>query len=267
MIAIVLVGGKGSLVSELYPELPPPLIPVNGQPFLYWLTLWLHAQGFKHIVYSAGHHAEKMSAWVNHMADIQPDMCLDIVTEARPLGTAGAAALCAKRFPSPYTVVVNGDSILLTNIGPQLEKLRNQTNLDGIILGASVTNAGRFGTLETDEEHRLLAFKEKQPGNGAINAGVYLLKSELLSDINSDKELSLEYDCFPQWLTQGKQIEVVENDSPFIDIGTPETLKRAHELVVEHQTIITGAGIIERVNEASKSLSHDTQVFQPEHSE
>lgn len=239
MIAIVLVGGKDSLVSELYPELPPPLIPVNGQPFLYWLTLWLNTQGFKHIVYSAGHHAEKVSAWVNHMSDVQPGICLDIVTESRPLGTAGAAALCAKRYPSPISVVVNGDSILLTNFRPQLEKLRKQTSLDGIILGASVSNAGRFGTLETDEHNRLVAFKEKQPGKGAINAGIYLLRSELLNELSSDKELSLEYGCFPQWLKEGKQIEVAAETSSFIDIGTVETLKRAQELIAENKSLIT----------------------------
>jgi D-glycero-alpha-D-manno-heptose 1-phosphate guanylyltransferase len=238
MTAIVLVGGKNSLVSGLYPELPTPLIPVNGQAFLYWLTLWLKAQGFKHIVYSAGHQAEKISAWVNQMADIDPSLCLDIVTESRPLGTAGATALCAKRFPTPYTVVVNGNSILLTKIRHHLEKLRSQPQLDGIIIGTHVANAGRFGTLEIDKSNRLLAFKEKQPGKGCINAGIYLLRSELLNDITADKESSLEYDCFPKWLKAGKLIEVVDDPASFIDIGTPETLKRAHFLVANNQEVI-----------------------------
>jgi D-glycero-alpha-D-manno-heptose 1-phosphate guanylyltransferase len=240
MIAIVLVGGKQSLVSELYPDLPLPLISVAGEPFLYWLTQWLKTQGFTHIVYSAGHYSDKVTAWVHHMASLEPTLCLDVVTETRPLGTAGASALCAERYPSTLTVIVNGDSILLTPIGPAIQRLKNQPDLDGILLGTSVTHAGRFGTLEVNQSNRLSAFKEKAPGNGLINAGTYLLRGSLLSSFSSGKELSLEYDCFPLWLSMGKHIIVVDDGSPFIDIGTTEAQRRAHELIIKYQPIITG---------------------------
>lgn len=240
MIAIVLVGGKQSLVSELYPELPTPLISVAGEPFLYWLTQWLKAQGFTHIVYSAGYFAEKIAAWVHHIASLEPSLCFDIVTEVRPRGTAGAASLCAKRFPCNFTYVVNGDSILLTPIMSSIKTLKEQPTLDGIILGTSVSNAGRFGNLSVNNQNQLLAFREKQAGKGPINAGVYLLRNELLSHINCDKEVSLEYDCFPNWLAQGKHIQVMEDAAPFIDIGTPESLKRAQDLIIQYQPIIMG---------------------------
>jgi NDP-sugar pyrophosphorylase family protein len=232
MVAIVLVGGK---------HLLNPLVPVAKEPFLYWLTLWLKSQDVTHIVYSASHqHADKLTAFTQHLANSQPMLCLDVITEARPLGTGGGAALCAQRFPSDYTLIVNGDSILLCDIRSAFQKLQQNPALDGIIFGANLTNAGRFGTLEVDENHLLQAFREKQPGKGAINAGVYLLKNELLTNVNPDKESSLEYDCFPQWLKQGKSIAVIDDHAPFIDIGTPETLKRAHELVEEYQPLIMG---------------------------
>ncbi len=239
MLAIVLVGGKRSLVNE-YPELPFPLIPVAGEPFLFWLTQWLKTQGFTHIVYSAGRYADKVTAWAQHVASIDPSLCLDVVTEHRSLGTAGATALCANRFPSSYTFVVNGNSILLADLKPIIEKFKSSTNLDAIILGTSVVHAGRFGTLETDDQHRLVSFKEKHPGKGLINAGIYLLRNELLKDVITNKETSLEYESFPLWLSQGKHIEVIESQRPFIDIGTPESLKRAHDLILENENMILG---------------------------
>jgi D-glycero-alpha-D-manno-heptose 1-phosphate guanylyltransferase len=240
MIAIVLVGGKKSLVSDLFPELPTPLIPIASEPFLFWITQWLKTQGFTHIVYSAGHYAEKITAWAHHMASIDPTLCLDVVTETRPLGTAGASALCAKRFPAAFTFVVNGDSILLTDIRPVIDRLKQTNNLDGILFGTSVTNAGRFGTLEVNNHHRLLAFKEKKAGSGPVNAGIYLLRNELLADVITGKETSLEYECFPKWIHEGKNLNVINSDAPFIDIGTPESLKRAQELIIQYQEIITG---------------------------
>jgi D-glycero-alpha-D-manno-heptose 1-phosphate guanylyltransferase len=239
MIAIVLVGGKGSLLND-HPDLPNSLVHVAGEPFLFWLSYWLKSLGVTHIVYSAGHHAEKIEAWANHFANIEPSLCLDVVTESRPLGTAGAAALCAKRFPSTFTFIVNGDSILLAPIQPAIQRLMNNSDTDGIIFGTNVTNAGRFGTLEVDNTNRLLAFKEKKPGNGAINAGVYLLRNELLSEVISGKEHSLEYDCFPQWVNEHKHIHVMDTPAPFIDVGTPEALKRAEKLIHQYQGLITG---------------------------
>ncbi|MBS0286817.1 MAG: nucleotidyltransferase [Proteobacteria bacterium] len=239
MTAIVLVGGKRSLIND-YPELPFPLIPVAGEPFLFWVTQWLKTLGFNHIVYSAGHFAEKVSAWAQHVASIYPSLCLDVITESRPLGTAGAAALCANRFPCPFTFVVNGNSILLADLRPIIEKFKNSPSLDGIIFGTSFPNAGRFGKLEVDKQQRLIAFKEKQPGNDLINAGIYLLRNELLAEIITNKETSLEHDCFPKWIAQGKQIEVVNSHAPFIDISTPDSLKRAQELITQHQEIILG---------------------------
>ena len=230
MIAIVLVGGKSVHVDVL--------TPVCEQPFLYWLTLWLKSQGIYQIVYSAGNNADEIQSWAFQMADCQPDLCLDVVEETRPLGTAGAASLCAKRFPSPYTILLNGNSILLTPILPQLKKLKANPKLDGIIFGTQLINAGRFGNLEISSGNQLISFKEKQAGKGLINAGVYLLRNNLFDDIIADKELSLEYDCFPTWLQERKRFEVTDDAAPFFDIGTPESLKRANELIENYQSLL-----------------------------
>lgn len=239
MVAIVLVGGK---------HLLNPLINVAKEPFLYWLTLWLKSQGVCHIVYSASHqHADKITAFSQDLADAFPALCLDVITEARPLGTGGGSALCAQRFPADYTLIVNGDSILLSDIRSAFTTLKQNHALDGIIFGTSLTNAGRFGTLEVDEHQLLRAFREKQPGKGSVNAGVYLLKNELLANVSPDKESSLEYDCFPRWLAEGKSIKVVDDKAPFIDIGTPESLKRAHVLMAEYQSLIIGNHSASRV--------------------
>ncbi len=239
MIAIVLVGGKHSLNHD-YPDLPDPLIPVAQKPFLFWVTAWLKSHGFNHIVYSAGHYAEKVTAFAHQLSSQDRSLCLDVVTEPRPLGTAGAATLCANRFPWSFTFVVNGNSLLLDNLKPVIERFKQTAMLDAIILGCNVNNAGRFGKLEVDHQHRLVSFKEKHAGHGPINAGIYLLRNNLLEDIIAHKETSLENECFPRWLSLKKQIEVVQSHAPFIDISTPDSLKQSAHLIVKYQDIILG---------------------------
>lgn len=239
MVAIVLAGGNHHH-SGPHSDQPLVLTSIAGQPFLYWLTQWLKLQGMDHIVFSAGHglNAQKINDAVLHIASLEPQVNFDVVTEPRALGTAGAAAICVSRAPSKLTFIVNGNSILLADVRPIIEKFQKSSNLDGIILSVMKNNAGRFGALEVDAKNQLTGFYEKQPGTGLINAGVYLLKNELLQDIPGDKELSLERDLFPKWLEENKQFEVICVDAPFIDIGMPERIKRAQEKIQEHAAVI-----------------------------
>jgi D-glycero-alpha-D-manno-heptose 1-phosphate guanylyltransferase len=227
MIGIVLVSHSTSLVSELYP--------VAGEPFLFWVTQWLKTQGCHHIVFSVHHHAEKVSAFVQQMSNLDPKLCLDVVIEPRPLGTAGSAAFCAKRFPSQLSFIVNGDSLLLTNVRYPISKLKKQPKPDAIIFGSKQHNDGRFDGLEINDKLCLTAFKEKQPSQGLVNAGVYLLRHELLDDISLDKESSLEKDYFPRWIAQNKHIEVISDDRPFVKIDSPKSLIQAEEFIDKHQ--------------------------------
>lgn len=236
MIAIVLAGGKHQVVSESNPETPLALLSMAGEPVISWITKWLMQQGCQHIVFSAGYGADKMAAWASHISSQESNLFIDVVTESRPLGTAGAAAYCLRRYPTRYVLIVNGDSLLLTNLKPAIHTLKHNPQLDGIIVGAQITNAGRFGHLECDAQNRLIGFHEKQSGNGLINAGVYLLQSQLLENIQSDKMVSLEYDCFPQWLKQNKQIDVLPSADPFIDMGTPEALKNAEQQILRYRS-------------------------------
>lgn len=235
MTAIILAGGKNSLISEKFPDLPPPLIPVAQEPFLHWLSLWVKAQGFHHIVLSAGHAPDKIIAWANQASELDPSLCLDIMTEPRPLGTGGAAALSAKRFPADVFLVTNGDSLLLVDLKPAIAKLRATPGLDGILVGAPLANAGRFGALEVDAEQKLMAFREKEPGSTLINTGIYLLKQELLDTLMPEKACSLEYECFPTWLEQGKTFEVISSPQPFLDVGTLDAIAKSEKFMAKKE--------------------------------
>lgn len=240
MLAIVLSNHESSLVSERFPELPPCLIPVANKPFLYWLTKWLQTQGFLHIVYFSHFHPEKIAAWANQLTNSEHSLCLDVLSANHPLGTAGAAALCAHRFPSTATLIVNSDSLLLFPLQEAIAKLKTQPNLDGVMVATTLYNVGRFNKLIVNQEDYLVALKKKEPGYGIISVGTYLLRSELLLALEVNKVLSLEEDCFPEWISLNKKIAVCTKDAPFIDINTPETLQRAHKLIAANQSMIVG---------------------------
>ena len=87
---------------------------------------------------------------------------------------------------------------------------------------------------EMDSNGFLKAFEEKQPGEGWINAGIYILRRRLLSLFPGHCPLSMEYDVFPALLASGCRLQVFRTHGDFIDIGTPEALAQAEQFIRRH---------------------------------
>ena len=225
--AVVLAGGRGTRIAGLYPDIPKPMVPVCGRPFLHWVTGWLAGQGIRDIVYSVGYRAEQIEQWVEG-AQGNWDVRLRCVRENEPLGTGGGVlqclALCADRV-----LVVNGDSLTPIELAPLIARA---ARCDGALLGVKVQDAARYGTLTLNGDGRLLKFAEKRPGAGVINAGLYLLSRSLLEDFPRDRKLSMEEEILPSLIGRGVNLgcEVAEN-APFLDIGTPESVGQAEAFV------------------------------------
>jgi len=228
--AVVLAGGRGTRIADLYPDIPKPMVPVCGQPFLHWVTRWLVEQGITDIVYSVGYRADQIARWADDNRH-RWKATLRCVAEAEPLGTGGGVLQCLD-LCAGHVLVVNGDSLTPVGLGPLISKASGS---DGALLGVKVDDAGRYGTLRLDKDGRLLEFAEKRPGAGIINAGVYLLSRSLLEPFPKGRKLSMEEDLLPGLIARGARLvcEVAET-APFLDIGTPQSVGQAEGFIHAH---------------------------------
>ncbi len=227
---VILAGGKGTRLRGLFPDVPKPLVPVAGRPFLHWLTRWIASHGPQHFVYSTGYMAGRIDAWAadGQMPDIERSCCL----ETAPLGTGGGLLNCLDACRD-WILVANGDGLVMDGIADILA-LRD-TPADGGLLGVEVADTSRFGSLRVDDTGRLTGFLEKMPGKGLINGGLYLFRKTLLQRHFRAGPLSIEADLFPEMIASGADLRVVgRNNAPFIDIGTPETVAQAEDFVRTH---------------------------------
>ena len=62
MQAVVLAGGRGTRLRERVADLPKPMAPVAGRPFLEYLLGWLARCGVQRVVLSVGYKAEVIEA-------------------------------------------------------------------------------------------------------------------------------------------------------------------------------------------------------------
>ena len=158
--------------------------------------------------------------------------------EPSPLGTGGGFLNAVRNYsgkPTPAWLILNGDSLIFTNLAPLITYLED-VNIDGSILGVSIADASRYGSLVCNERGNLLSFAEKRPGVGIINGGVYLLRHSLLEQFPTQIPLSFETDVFPTLLSKGVNLKVHGVDAPFLDIGTPESLPQAEGFIKQNLT-------------------------------
>lgn len=227
---VILAGGKGTRLQGLYPDLPKPLIPVAGRPFLHWLTKWIASHGPRHFVYSTGYLAAKIDDWASDGS--MPGIERRCRREDEPLGTGGGLLNCLD-ICREWVLVANGDGLVMDGID-EILALRCD-RLDGGLLGVEVPDTSRYGTLEITQDCRLTRFAEKIPGRGLINGGLYLFRRDLLKQLARPGHCSIETDIFPQLIQAGAQLKVIARQgAPFIDIGTPETVAQAEEFVTRH---------------------------------
>jgi len=222
---IVLAGGFGTRLRHAVPDLPKPMAPVNGRPFLEILLNNLARKGFGRVILSLGYMADKITV---HFGTKFSGMELLYVVEEQPLGTGGAIRLAMSECRQDHFFVFNGDTFLdleVDAVERQWKKARNP-----VIVGREVDDTTRYGSLLT-EHGRVTGFSEKGiSGPGLINAGCYVLKRGQLDRFRINTSFSLETDYLAKAVQDGP-FDLFTTTGQFIDIGVPEDYARAqHEL-------------------------------------
>lgn len=228
--AVVLAGGFGTRIKHLLGDLPKPMAPVNGKPFVEWIVRYLAAQKIRHVILSTGYAAET----VERHFQSQPvgNVRVNCVPETSPLGTAGGFlnAISNSKEKSEAYLVLNGDSLALAPLEKFLQSLDDE-KISGAILGVRVPDASRFGTISQNVNGDLSGFNEKKPGAGIINTGIYLFRTDIIEKFPKKLPLSFETEVFPSLIAIGCRLKVCVTDAPFLDIGTPESLPLAEQFI------------------------------------
>jgi D-glycero-alpha-D-manno-heptose 1-phosphate guanylyltransferase len=224
--ALILAGGLGTRLRQVVPDLPKPMAPVAGRPFLEILLDSLSQKGFQRVILSLGFMAEKVS---NHFGQHYNGLALTYVVENEPLGTGGALRLAMPHCSADHVFVFNGD----TYLDLEVEAVEHHWNVhrNPIIIGRDVPDTSRYGRLIT-VDGRVTGFSEKgMTGRGLINAGCYVLNRGQLDHFPLGLAFSLETD-FLSKAVQNQGFDLYVTTGQFIDIGVPEDFQRAQvELV------------------------------------
>ncbi len=231
MEAIVLAGGLGTRLRAAVADVPKPMAPVRGRPFLEYLMSYWIAQGVDRFVLSVGYKHESIQT---HFGNRFGAARIDYALEEQPLGTGGGLCLAAKKVLATDTVLVlNGDTYFQAPLAAMCKFHAAQ----GADVTFSLFRSGddqRYTPVRMDERSRIVALEgDIRRGQNHVNGGAYIFNVatlRLLESLGAGK-LSLETDLFPRLLTDQAAIYGYPCDGMFIDIGVPEDYRRAQSLL------------------------------------
>lgn len=227
MDAIVLVGGLGTRLREVVTDVPKPMAPVGGVPFLdILLEKLLRHSLIERVVLAVGYKREVVQAY---FGDRAYNRKLIYAIEKEPLGTGGGIRNALAHTRSHEVLVVNGDTLFEVDIAAMVEYHRQQQASLTLAL-KPMRDFSRYGTVRL-EDQRIVGFEEKRyQAEGLINGGVYLLNQTLFDGLGKSlpSRFSFETDFLEVYLQQLQVYGFIANGY-FIDIGVPDDYSRAQQ--------------------------------------
>ena len=228
MEAIILAGGMGTRLKSVVSELPKPMAPINGKPFLAYLLDYLSRFPIEHIVLSVGYQWEFIS---DYFGECYSGMTIDYSIEDEPLGTGGAVKKALALCWNNHVLLLNGDTFFDVDLTFLLDIHQRKDAYITLAL-KEMLHFDRYGTVEF-EDTRVTAFREKAfTAHGYINGGVYALRADLFDDINLPTKFSLETDFLYKKYSE-LYFACVPFSGNFIDIGIPEDYSAAQSKLPE----------------------------------
>lgn len=221
--AIVLAGGLGTRVRAVSGDLPKPMIPVDGRPFIEYVLDLLLAADVPEIHLAVSYRRELIRAYFGTQYHNVP---VKYSIEEIPLGTGGAIVNAFRNNSFSRALVLNGDTFFQIDIKSLVSDHVKNKSLVTLAL-CHVPHTARYGAVSCDDSRHVVAFNEKsEAGPGLINGGIYVVDRSALELIDLPSCFSFERDFLGKNLKTLHPLGVVCGGY-FLDIGVPEDLDRA----------------------------------------
>ncbi len=250
MKTILMAGGRGTRIAELFPNIPKPLIPVDGMPILEREIRSLASQGFEDIILTVGYLAEKIMAYFGDGSKL--GVRIDYFVEETPLGNAGALFRLKDKIGDEPFLLLNADAAFDVDFNRMIEFHMQHR---GLVTLFTHPNSHPYdsGLIIADKDGNVkkwLSKEDERPEwySNRVNAGLHVIDPKVLEI--SIKNLEIDAGTgFPKGKVDlDRQIlkplcgtgKMFCYDSPEYvkDMGTPE---RFHQVEADYRNGVVQA--------------------------
>ncbi len=199
MYALIIAGGEGQRLRPHTEDRPKGMVPINGKPLLEYSLDWLRTNGVDQVVIVCGYRADMLKEYFKDGR--QRDQHIEYYVEETPLGRGGAFKKGFSFVPPSEELVIgmNGDNLNTQDLGPMFEMHRAKSAAVTVLL---TQLRSPYGIADLTADGRITGFAEKPLLPNWLNAGVYVISSDVFSKFpdHGDHEDS----TFPELAREGR---------------------------------------------------------------
>lgn len=222
--AVLMAGGKGERLRPLTERIPKPLLPVNGKPIIDYNIERLIHFGVNHISVTVNYLKEQIE---EHFSKPIENVQIQCVPEPRFLGTIGSLSFI-ENFNNDTILIMNSD--LFTNIDYEEFFLHFKDHqADMSVASVPYTVNIPYGIFEL-EGRDIKGVVEKPTYNYYANAGIYLIKKDLLKLIPRDTFYNAT-DLLKNLIENGYNVIRFPITGYWLDIGNHSEYAKACDLI------------------------------------
>ena len=250
MKVVIMAGGRGTRIAELFPDIPKPLIPVDGMPILEREIRSLASQGFKDLVLTVGYLADKIIAYFGDGSQL--GVKIDYFVEETPLGNAGALFQLKDKIGNEPFFLLNADAAFDVDFNRMLAFHQQHGGLVTLFThpNSHPYDSGLIIADNNGNVEKWLSKEDERPQwyNNRVNAGLHVIDPKVLDLSLENLEIDPATDAPKGKVDLDRQIlkplcgtgKMYCYDSPEYvkDMGTPE---RFHQVEADYKNGVVQA--------------------------
>lgn len=182
MKVVIMAGGRGTRIAELFPDIPKPLIPVDGMPILEREIRSLASQGFKDINLTVGYLADKIIAYFGDGSWL--GVKIDYFVEKTPLGNAGALFQLKDKIGDEPFFLLNADAAFDVDFNRMLDFHKKHGALVTLFThpNSHPYDSGLIIADKNGHVEKWLSKEDERPQwyNNRVNAGLHVIDPKVL---------------------------------------------------------------------------------------
>jgi len=277
IIAMVLVGGRGTRLGKITKSTAKPAVTFGGKYRLVDFVLSnLSNSGVSTIGLITQYEPYQLLSYIEHGSTWDLDVTEGGISFLTPYtsmegenwqkGTAHAINQHFRyidQFDPDYVLILAGDHVYKMDYNLMINQ-HIETNADVTISTFEVNDeATRFGIIEMDQNKKIIGFEEKpkKPKSSLASMGIYVFNKKVLKellDLTVEGKFDFGKDIIPLGLKKGLNIYGYQFSGYFKDVGTIKSLYEANMDLIDNPQYL-------RINEYSSFPVFTKSVNLPPH--
>lgn len=239
MKGLILAGGSGSRLWPTTLSVSKQLLPVYGQPMIYYPLSTLISAGFRDIAIITAH--GQTESFRKLLGDgSRFGIRIEYLLQTAPRGLADAFIVAENWLDGESSVLVLGDNLIFgSSVTETLNEVTGKDVAGSHVFAIEVKNANAYGVIEFGSSGEVVSLEEKpaNPRSKYAIPGLYIFDNkapERARRLNPSSRGEIEIvDLLHEYLADGElHSYVLERGNSWLDMGTPDALADATNYVM-----------------------------------